>query len=72
MIQNIGTVAAYFNAGSTSAVAAATIPVDATPSPSVPIAAGAVMVLTFQPNAWFTAVAGGAGSALYITPGDGN
>lgn len=51
--------------------AAAVIPAPGTPANGVPLLAGTSQSMTLPPGAWFTTIAAGAGSTLYITPGDG-
>ena len=38
---------------------------------SIPIIAGTVEVLTFNPNAYFTGITSSGTAVVYVTPGDG-
>src|SRR6185369_13350439 len=58
-----------FLAWDASATLTAAIPAAGTPANGTPIPPGAVMTLTFPPNAYFAAVcASGKTATLYITP----
>lgn len=62
-----------FLAWSASSTLTAAIPAAGTPANGVPIPAGAIMTLSFPPNAYFAAVCASTKTAtLYITPGEGN
>lgn len=50
---------------------AAVITIPGTPANGVPLLAGTSQTMTLPPGAWITTIAAGAGSTLYITPGDG-
>lgn len=72
LVFNAGTKTVFLAWGAAVSVVAA-IPVVGTPANGTPIAAGAIMTLSFPPNAYFAAVcASGETSTLYITPGEGN
>lgn len=71
MVINDGTKTAFLAWGASNVVAA--VPVAATPANGIPIPAGAIMVLSFPPNAYFAAICAGSDSTtLYIVPGEGN
>ncbi len=72
MVQNLGTKTAYLAWSGASDVAAA-IPVDGTPHNGIAIQAGAIIVMGFPPNAYFSAICAGSDStSLQVTPGEGN
>ncbi len=71
MIQNLGTKVAYLAWGATDTPAV--VPVAGTPHNGIPIQAGVVLILSFPPNAYFSAICAGSDStSLTITPGEGN
>lgn len=56
-----------------SANAVAVVPVAGTPSAGFPVPVGAVLVLSFPPDAFFAAITASTKTAtLYLTPGEGN
>lgn len=62
-----------FLAWSVASNVVAVAPVAGTPANGIYIAAGAVMVLTFQPNAYFAAICAGSDTTtLYLSPGEGD
>ena len=69
----VGTVTVFVHSEQASAgtAAAAVIPVANTPANTFPLLAGSAQTIRLAPGAWFTAIASGAGSTLYLTPGDG-
>ena len=71
LVQNLGTKTCFLASGASTVVAG--IPVDGTPANGTPIAAGAILTLSFPPNAYFAAICAGSDTTtLYITPGEGN
>lgn len=78
LLQAVGTVSPVFVAVTpaivngvitTSATAtAAVIPVNGTPANGIPLVTGQLYPFTVSPGSWFTTIASGAGSTLYITP----
>lgn len=72
LISNLGSKTVFLASGAASTLVAVA-PVAGTPANGTPIAAGAIMVFSFPPNAYFAAIcASGETSTLYITPGEGN
>lgn len=72
MITNVGPNTAFVAWCSTS-TCTAVAPSGSTPANGFPVPAGAIVVLSFPPNAWFATITTGTGTAtLYITPGAGN
>lgn len=71
-IVNGGTNTVFLGVGTTAAeaTAAAVAPTAGTPTGAVPLVPGAVEILRFPPNAYFSGVASGA-TTVYITPGQG-
>jgi len=71
LVYNAGTKDCFLAWGASNVAAVA--PIAGTPANGQPIPAGAVMVLSFPPNAYFAAITAGADTTtLYITPGEGN
>jgi len=72
-IINSGTVVVALGFGQTSAIAAAggVIPTT-TQSNCLPLLPGTDEIITFAPNAYFTANATSSTATIYITPGDGD
>lgn len=71
-VVNAGTATVHLGVGPTAAAAQANA-VAATagnPAAGIPLVAGAVEILRFPPNAYFSGVAAGA-TTVYITPGQG-
>lgn len=72
MIYNAGPNAVFFAWGSDNTITPA-IPVAGTPKNGIIVLAGAVVVESIPPNAWFSAIcATGETGSLYLTPGEGN
>lgn len=72
LLYNAGPNDCFLAWGPTSTLTAA-IPVAGTPANGTPIPSGAILALSFPPNAYFAAVCATAQTAtLYITPGEGN
>lgn len=71
-IVNSGTVTVFLGFGPTAAEAAANAvaPVAGTPSNAMALLPGAIEVLRFTPNTYFSALASSA-TSVYITPGEG-
>lgn len=71
-ILNAGSVVAFLGIGTTAAAAnSAAVAVTSTGS-AIPLLAGTDEIITFAPNAYFTAVTASSSAVIYITPGDGN
>ena len=71
-ILNAGSVVAFLGIGSTSAQASASATVVSTSANCIPLLAGTDEIITFQPNAYFTAITSSGAAQVYITPGDGD
>lgn len=72
LVQNIGTKLAYV-AGSLDDAIAAVAPTSGNPANGVPIQAGAILVMTYPPGTYFSAICGGSDTTtLVLTPGEGN
>lgn len=72
MFYNGGTKDCFIAGESTSAAAVAVVPTAGSPSKGIPIAAGAIVILSFAPNTYFAAICAGSDTTtLYITPGEG-
>jgi hypothetical protein len=71
-IVNAGTNTVFLGIGATAAIAQANAvaPVAGNPSPAIPMVPGAVEILRFGEEAYFSGLASAA-TALYITPGQG-
>jgi hypothetical protein len=71
-IVNSGTVIVFLGFGPTAAIAAANAvaPVAGTPSSALALLPGAIEVLRFTPDAFFSGLAASA-TSVYITPGQG-
>lgn len=71
-VVNAGTNTVFLGVGATAAtaVANAVAPVAGNPSPSIPLVPGAVEVLSFGEEVYFSGLAAAA-TTLYITPGQG-
>lgn len=73
LIYNAGPNDCFLVAKAASADAVAVAPVAGTPANGIPIAAGAVLTLSFPPNSYFAAICASTKTAtLYITPGEAN
>jgi len=70
-IINSGTVVAFLGYGSTSAEASNNAVVVSSSQSSFPLLPGTDEILTFVPNAYFTAITQSGAAPIYITPGDG-
>ncbi len=72
LVQNIGTKTAYL-AGSLDSTIAAVAPTAGTPANGVPVQAGAILVLSYPPNTYFSAICASTDTTtLMLTPGEGN
>ena len=69
---NNGTTTVFLGTGPTAALAqaAAVAPVAGTPSDAIPLLPGAVEILRFNNDTFFSGLASGA-TTVYITPGQG-
>ena len=69
---NAGTSTVFLGAGPSAAEAAANAvaPVAGNPSPAIVLVPGAVEILRFNPNTYFSGLAAAA-TTVYITPGQG-
>lgn len=70
-IINAGNVTVFLGYGSTATDAANNAVVVSTTGAAFPLLAGTDEILTFVPNAYFTAITANGTAAIYITPGDG-
>ncbi len=62
-----------FLAWGKDATVTAVAPTAGSPANGIPVPAGAIMVLSFPPNAFFAAICASTNTAtLYLTPGEGN
>lgn len=71
---NAGTKTCYIAWGPTAAATqtVAVIPTDGTPNYGIPVLSGEVVTYNLIPNAWISAITGGADTTkLYITAGEG-
>ena len=66
-----GSYTVFLGFGTTATAANANAVVVTTPSFTIPILPGTDEILTFLPNAYFTAVTLAGSTSVYITPGDG-
>lgn len=71
-IVNAGTNTVFLGVGSTAAIATANAvaPVAGNPSPAIPLVPGAVEIIRFGEEVYFSGLASAA-MTLYITPGQG-
>jgi hypothetical protein len=71
-VVNSGSVTVFLGVGvsAAEATANAVAPVSGNPSPAIPIAPGAVEILRFNKDAYFSGLATSA-TTVYITPGQG-
>ena len=69
---NSGTVIAYLGVGNTAANATANAVVVSTTASSIPLLPGTDEILTFVPNAYFTAITVSSSANIYVTCGDGS
>jgi hypothetical protein len=68
---NNGSVMAFLGYGVDAANATTNANVVSTTSPSFPLLPNTDEILTFIPNAYFTAVTSSGNAAIFVTPGDG-
>ena len=71
-ILNAGSVVAFLGIGTTAASANSAAQVVTSSNVAIPLLAGTDEIITFVPNAYFTAVTGSSSAVIYITPGDGS
>ena len=71
-ILNAGSVVAFLGIGTTSDAANTAAEVVTSSNVAIPLLAGTDEIITFVPNAYFTAVTGSSSAVIYITPGDGS
>jgi hypothetical protein len=71
-VVNSGTVIVFLGAGKDAATAQtnATAPVALTPSAAIPLLPGAVEIIRFSPDSYFSAISASP-VTVYITPGQG-
>jgi hypothetical protein len=70
-IINAGSVTVFLGYGATSADATSNATVVSTSGAAFPLLPGTDEVLTFTPNAYFTAITSSSTADIYVTPGDG-
>jgi hypothetical protein len=70
-VVNAGTVTVFIGAGATSANATSNAVVVSTTSQAVPLLPGAIEILSFPPNAYFTGITSSGTAVMYVTPGEG-
>ena len=70
-IINAGTVTVYLGVGTTSAAATSAATVISTTGASIPLVPGAVEVLSFTGDDYFTGITASGTADIFITPGDG-
>ena len=71
-ILNAGSVTAFLGIGTTAALANSASEVVTSSGQAIPLLAGTDEILSFPPNAYFTARTGSSSAVIYITPGDGS
>jgi hypothetical protein len=71
IINVVGGNLAFLGYGTTATQAANNSVVVTTAGPALPLLPGTDEILTFVPNAYFTATTSSGNSTIYITPGDG-
>lgn len=71
-ILNAGSVVAFLGVGTTADAANTAAAVVTSSGGAIPLLAGTDEIITFLPNAYFTAVTGSSTAVIYITPGDGS
>lgn len=71
IINAVGGNLAFIGYGMTSSQAANNATVVTTTGPAIPLLPGTDEILTFAPNAYFTAITPSGTSTIYVTPGDG-
>ena len=70
-IINAGTVTVFLGYGTTASEATNNATVVSTTGPAFPLLPNTDEILTFVPNAYFTAITASGTAAIYITCGDG-
>ena len=70
-IINTGTVVVFLGYGTTSSDASNNATVITTTGLSLPLLPNTDEILSFVPNAYFTAITASGNASIYITPGDG-
>jgi hypothetical protein len=70
-VVNGGNVTVFLGYGVTSGDASNNSTVVTTTGAAIPLLSGAVEILTFVPNAYFTGTTAANTAVVYITPGDG-
>ena len=68
---NTGTITVFLGYGTTSAEATNNAVVVTSSQTSFPLLPSTDEILTFVPNAYFTAISASGTATIYITPGDG-
>ena len=68
---NTGSITVFLGYGSTSAEAANNAVVVTSSQTAFPLLPSTDEILTFVPNAYFTAISASGTATIYITPGDG-
>lgn len=71
-ILNAGSVVAFLGIGTTAAEANAAAVAVTSSGSAIPLLAGTDEVITFAPNAYFTAVTASSTAVIYVSPGDGS
>lgn len=71
-ILNAGSVVAFLGIGTTADAANTNAQVVTSSNNAIPLLAGTDEIITFVPNAYFTAVTSSSSAVIYITPGDGS
>lgn len=71
-ILNAGSVVAFLGIGTTADAANAAATTVTSSGSAIPLLAGTDEIISFAPNAYFTAVTASSTAVIYITPGDGS
>jgi len=71
-ILNAGSVIAFLGFATSASGASNNAVVVVSTATSIPLLPGTDEVITFAPNAYFTAITSSGNAVIYITPGDGN
>jgi hypothetical protein len=71
-ILNAGSVVAFLGIGTTAAAANAAAVAVTSSGSAIPLLAGTDEIITFAPNAFFTAVTASSTAVIYVSPGDGS
>lgn len=71
-ILNAGSVVAFLGIGTTAAEANAAAVAVTSSGSAIPLLAGTDEIITFAPNAYFTAVTASSTAVIYVSPGDGS